>query len=103
MTYNEIRPKAHRRNIIAGSFLLVSCAICIVMTIIFAYVSSQANKRIDAIREDYSAIAALRDAKVASLAAQVGDIQKKLDSLPDRTANKTADKVKQAVKEDEAR
>lgn len=101
MTHNEIRPKVHRRNIILGSFLLVSCVLCIVMTIIFAYVSSQANKRIDEIRADYSKIAARRDSKVAELSRQVGDMQKKLDSLPDRTANKTADKVKQAVIEDE--
>lgn len=101
MTHNEIRPKIHRRNIILASFLLVCCVCCIVMTIIFSYVSSQANQRIDDIRADYSRIAARRDAKVAALATQVGDIQKKIDSLPDRTANKTADKVKQAVKEDE--
>ncbi len=98
---HEVRPKVHRRNIILGSFLLVSCILCIVMTIIFAYVSSQASERIEAIRADYSAKAAERDSKVASLAVQVKDIQSKLDSLPDRTANKTADRVKQVVKEDE--
>lgn len=101
MTHNEIRPKVHRRNIILGSFLLVSCVLCIVMTIIFAYVSSQANQRIDEIRADYSKVAARRDSKVAELSRQVGDMQKKIDSLPDRTANKTADKVKQVVSEDE--
>lgn len=102
MTHSEIRPKVHRRNIILGSFLLVSCVLCIVMTIIFAYVSSQANKRIDEIRAEYSNKAAERDAQVESLQGQVRDIQKKIDSLPDRTANKTADKVKQVVKEGES-
>lgn len=98
---NDVRPKIHRRNIILGSFLLVSCVCCIVMTIIFAYVSSQANERVEQIRIDYRRIADRRDLKVEKLGQQVLDLQKKMDSLPDRTATKTADKVKQAVKEDE--
>lgn len=95
--------KKHKRSIIYGSLLLVLCVMCIVMTIIFTYVSNEANRQIEGIREDYRAVAERRDAKVANLAVQVDGIQKKLDSLPDRTANKTADKVKQVVKEDEAK
>lgn len=91
----------HKRSLIIGGALTVMTLICIVMTCIFIYVSSQANDRVDAIRADYSVKASERDSRFDKLAGQVADIQKKLDSLPDRTANKTADKVKQVVKEDE--
>ncbi|WP_241522088.1 hypothetical protein [Chimaeribacter californicus] len=73
------------------------------MTIIFAYLNSKTNERVEAIRQYYSITAERRDEKVEQLSNQVADLQKKLDSLPDRTANKTADKVKQVVKEDEGK
>lgn len=95
--------KNHKRSIIYGSLLLALSVICIVMTIIFIYVSNEANQRVEDIRSDYRAIAERRDSKVATLGQQVTELQKKVDSLPDRTANKTADKVKQVVKEDEAK
>lgn len=84
-----------------GALLLTLSVICIVMTIIFTYVSNKANQQIEGIREDYRAVAERRDAKVATLGRQVSELQSKLESLPDRTANKTADKVKEVVKEDE--
>lgn len=91
----------HKRNIILGSLMLLLSVLCIVMTIIFVYVNNDANERIDGIRKDYQKIAERRDAKVAKIAGQVEDLQKKLDAIPDRTATKTADKVKQVVTEDE--
>lgn len=100
---NKDQPPKHKRNIIWGVCLLVMCALCIFMTIIFVYVSNDANQRIDGIRRDYQKIAERRDAKVAKIAGQVDELQKKLDAIPDRTATKTADKVKQVVKEDEVK
>ena len=38
--------------------------ICILMTIIFLYVSNTANKRVEEIRADYRLIAARRDDRV---------------------------------------
>ncbi|WP_312836649.1 hypothetical protein [Pantoea sp.] len=99
-TTNETK---HKRSIIYGALLLTLSVICIVMTIIFTYVSNRANEQIEGIREDYRAVAERRDQKVAQLAGQVTDLQKKLDVLPDRTADKTANKVKEVVKEDEAK
>lgn len=91
----------HKRNIILGSLMLLLSVLCIVMTIIFVYVNNDANKRVESIREDYRKVAERRDAKVAKIAGQVDELQKKLDAVPDRTATKTADKVKQVVTEDE--
>lgn len=100
---NSDKPKAQKKTIILGGLLLASALFCILMTIIFVYVSNDANQRVEGIRKDYSDAASRRDEKVAQLGNQVAEIQKKLDSLPDRTANKTADKVKQVVKEDEGK
>ncbi|PLR52406.1 hypothetical protein CYR52_07560 [Chimaeribacter arupi] len=86
-----------------GYWLLGACLFSILMTIIFVYVSNDANRRVEDIRKDYGEVASRRDEKVEQLSNQVADLQKKLDSLPDRTANKTADKVKQVVKEDEGK
>jgi len=95
----------HKRNVIIGSLLLLMSVICIIMTIIFVYVSNQANERIDGIRADYQKVAERRDKKVSQLAKQVEQMQKQkqLSQIPDQTANKTADKVNQVVKEDEAK
>lgn len=93
----------HKRNIIIGSLMLLMSVLCIVMTIMFIYVSNSANERIDGIREDYRKVADRRDAKVARLAQQVSELQAQMATLPEKTAQKTADQVKQAVKEDEAK
>lgn len=92
-----------RRMVTLGYWLLGACLFSILMTIIFVYVSNDANRRVEDIRKDYGEVASRRDEKVEQLSNQVADLQKKLDSLPDRTANKTADKVKQVVKEDEGK
>jgi len=92
-----------RKMVTLGYWLLGACLFSILMTIIFVYVSNDANQRVEGIRKDYSDAASRRDEKVEQLTNQVTDLQKKLDSLPDRTANKTADKVKQVVKEDEGK
>lgn len=101
MVHTTNDKQKHKRNIILGALMLVLCAMCIFMTIIFVYVSNDANQRIDDIRKDYQKVAERRDAKVAKIAGQVEDLQKKVDGIPDRTATKTADKVKQVVSEDE--
>lgn len=93
--------KNHKRSLIIGGVLTLMTLICIAMTCLFAYVSNDANRQIESIREDYRKVADRRDSKVMKLAGQVEDLQKKLDAIPDRTATKTADKVKQVVKEDE--
>lgn len=95
--------KNHKRSLIIGGALTLMTLICIAMTCLFIYVSNDANRQIESIREDYRKVADRRDAKVLKLAGQVQDLQKKLDAIPDRTATKTADKVKQVVKEDEAK
>ncbi|WBG90036.1 hypothetical protein N5580_13165 [Pantoea piersonii] len=101
MVQNSNDNQKHKRNIILGSMMLVLSAICIFMTIMFVYVNNSANQRIDDIRKDYQRVAERRDEKVAKIAGQVEDLQKKVDGIPDRTATKTADKVKQVVTEDE--
>lgn len=93
--------KNHKRSLIIGGVLTLMTLICIAMTCLFVYVSNDANRQIESIREDYRKVADRRDSKVMKLTGQVEDLQKKLDAIPDRTANKTADKVKQVVKEDE--
>ncbi len=99
---NEVRPKLYKRNLILGCVLLISALICIMMTIIFLYVSSEANRRVASIRAEYRDIADRREYKVEELSNRVAALQKKLDALPERTASKTADKVKEAVKEEAA-
>lgn len=98
---NEFRPIADRRKLILGGLFLGLSVICIIMTIMFLYVSHTANQRVNQIRQDYREVAARRDGQVEQLSMEVTNLQRKLDSLPDRTATKTADKVKQVVKEDE--
>lgn len=93
--------KNHKRSLIIGGVLTLMTLICIAMTCLFVYVSNDANRQIESIREDYRKVADRRDSKVMKLTGQVEDLQKKLDAIPDRTATKTADKVKQVVKEDE--
>lgn len=93
----------HKRNIIIGSLMLLMSVLCIVMTIMFIYVSNSANERIDGIREDYRKVADRRDAKVARLAQQVSELQAQMATLPEKTAQKTVDQVNQVVKEDEGK
>lgn len=95
--------KNHKRSLIIGGVLTLMTLICIAMTCLFVYVTNDANRQIESIREDYRKVADRRDSKVMKLTGQVEDLQKKLDAIPDRTATKTADKVKQVVKEDEAK
>lgn len=100
---DSIRPRNFRRNIILGCILLIAAVFCVVMTVIFAYVSNQANQQLDSIRKDYREAAMRREAKVDAVSEQVKQLQHKLDVLPNRTADMTADKVKSVVKEENAR
>lgn len=102
LTSNEARPKSYKRSLILGCLFLICSLLCILMTIIFLYVSNEANRRIASIRQEYRFVADRREAKVDALADQVFKLQKKLDALPDRTASKTVDKVKEVVKGEEA-
>ncbi|MDL4914037.1 MAG: hypothetical protein QRY16_09685 [Enterobacterales bacterium endosymbiont of Blomia tropicalis] len=99
---SDFRPGADRRKLLLGGLLLGLSMICVIMTIMFLYVSHAANQRVNQIRQDYREVAERRDAQVEQLSVQVSNLQHKLDLLPDRTASKTADKLKQVVKEDES-
>lgn len=90
-------PMSYRRKVILGCILLSCSMICILMTIIFLYVSNTANKRVEEIRADYRVIAARRDDRVDLLTTHVAALQHKLDAIPDRTADKTVIKVKEVV------
>jgi predicted PurR-regulated permease PerM len=96
----EFSVKNHRRQLLLGGLLLVLSLLCVAMTIMFVFVNNSANRRVEDIRQQYRAISDRREARVAELTSQLVALQKKLDGLPDRTANKTADKVKQVVGED---
>lgn len=91
----------HKRSLIIGGVLTLMTLICIAMTCLFVYVSNDASQQIESIREDYRKIADRRDKKVAGLSEQVQALQQQMNSLPDKTANKTAAQVKQVVREDE--
>ncbi len=85
--------ESHKGRLMIGAMFLLFCAMCSLMTIAFTYSNNK-------IRAEYRDIANERDKKVASLAVQVGEMKVKLDSLPERTAEKTADKVKPLVEEE---
>ena len=95
--HSEIRPTTHKRKVLLGVLMLGMSLICIVMTILFLYVSSTANQRVEDIRREARESAARREAKVDELSKQVSVLQKKLDTLPDQTV----DKVKRVVIQDE--
>lgn len=97
---SEFTVKNHRRQLVLGALLLMLSLLCVAMTIMFVFVNNSANRRVEDIRQQYRAISDRREARVAELTSQLTTLQKKLDGLPDRTANKTADKVKQVVGED---
>lgn len=99
---SEVSVVSNKRKLILGGLLLGLSMLCVVLTILFLYVSNTANQRVAEIRRDYRDVAARRDAQVDQLSAQVSALQRKLDAIPDRTASKTADKVKQVVQADEA-
>jgi len=88
---------SHKRKVMLGVLMLGMSLVCIVMTILFLYVSSTANQRVEDIRREARESAARREAKVDELSKQVDVLQKKLDTLPDQTV----DKVKRVVIQDE--
>lgn len=85
--------QSHKRRITVGAMLLFFCAICSLMTVLFIYSNNQ-------VRNEYRSIADKRDEKVERLGEQVGELQKKLDHLPEQTAEKTVDKVKPLVEDE---
>lgn len=94
---SEIRPMTHKRKVFIGVLMLGMSMVCIIMTILFLYVSSTANRRVEEIRRISLEAADRREAKVDKLGQQVLMLQHKLDAIPNRTAEETADKVKQVV------
>jgi len=88
---------SHKRKVMLGVLMLGMSLVCIVMTILFLYVSSTANQCVEDIRREARESAARREAKVDELSKQVDVLQKKLDTLPDQTV----DKVKRVVIQDE--
>jgi len=85
-----------------GVLMLGMSMLCVVMTILFLYVSSTANRRVEEIRRESRESAARRELKVDQLSKQVTVLQHKLDALPDQTADQTVDKVKRVVIQDES-
>ncbi|WP_261388022.1 hypothetical protein [Candidatus Pantoea soli] len=79
--------KSHRRHLLLGGLLLLLSLVCVAMTILFLYVSNNANERVEEIRQQYRAISDRREARVAELTGQLIVLQKKLDVL---TAHKPA-------------
>ncbi|OQP33950.1 hypothetical protein [Pantoea latae] len=100
--HSEIRPRLHKRKLMLGVLMLGMSMLCVVMTILFLYVSSTANRRVEEIRRESRESAARRELKVDQLSKQVTVLQHKLDALPDQTADQTADKVKRVVIQDES-
>ncbi|UYU33835.1 hypothetical protein KFZ77_10310 [Siccibacter colletis] len=76
-----------------GAMFLLFCAMCSVLTVAFNYSNNK-------MRAEYREIADKRDQKVENLGKQVGEMKVKLDALPERTAEKTVDKVKPLVEEE---
>lgn len=99
--HSEIRPTTHKRKVMLGVLMLGMSLVCIVMTILFLYVSSTANRRVEEIRRESREAADRREHKVDQLSKQVSILQHKLEALPDQTAAQTADKVKRVVIQDE--
>lgn len=86
--------KSHQRRLLIGGVCVAICAICIIVTAIVVV-------SINSIRQEYSDKAVNRDQQVQQLSEQVGEIKKKLDTIPEQTAEKAVEKVKPLVKEDE--
>ncbi len=86
--------KSHQRRLFIGGVCVAICAICIIVTAIVVV-------SINSIRQEYSVKAVNRDQQVQQLSEQVGEIKKKLDTIPEQTAEKAVEKVKPLVKEDE--
>ncbi|RPE03020.1 hypothetical protein BBB56_06370 [Candidatus Pantoea deserta] len=99
--HSEIKPVSHKRKVMLGVLMLGMSLLCILMTILFLYVSSAANRQVEDIRRESREAASRREAKVDQLSQQVTVLQHKLDALPDRTAEQTVDKVKRVVIQDE--
>lgn len=85
--------ESHKGRIMIGGLLLFVCAMFSIMTIAFIYSN-------DKVRDEYREIADKRDKKVEKLAEQVGSMQQKLDAMPEKTAEKTASKVKPLVEDE---
>ncbi len=85
--------ESHKGRIMIGGLLLFVCAMFSIMTIAFIYSNNK-------VRDEYREIADKRDKKVAQLAEQVGSMQQKLDAMPEKTAEKTASKVKPLVEDE---
>lgn len=100
--HSEVRPATHKRKLMLGVLMLGLSMMCIVMTILFLYVSSTANRRVEEIRLESREAADRREAKVDQLSKQVSLLQHKLDALPDQTAVQMADKMKQEEIQDES-
>lgn len=96
---NELKPITHKRKVFFGVLMLGMSMVCVVMTILFLYVSSTANRRVEEIRRISIEAADRREAKVDQLAQQVSMLQHKLEAIPNRTAEETADKIKQVEPE----
>jgi predicted PurR-regulated permease PerM len=93
---SEYVVKNHRRQLFLGGFLLMLSLMCVAMTVLFLFVSSSANQRVEHIRQQYRAISERREARVAELTNQLVALQNKLDGLPKHPVSNAADNVQPA-------
>ncbi|WP_343551387.1 hypothetical protein [Pantoea sp.] len=87
---SEYVVKNHRRQLFLGGFLLMLSLMCVAMTVLFLFVSNNANRRVEDIRQQYRTISERREARVAELTQQLVTLQNKLDGLPKRAASNPA-------------
>ncbi len=91
---SEFGLKSHRRHMLLGALLLALSLLCVAMTVMFVFVSNNANRKVEQIREQYREVANRREMRVTELTNQVEALQRKLHVPPERSANSPAEKAK---------
>ena len=91
---SEFGLKSHRRHLLLGGLLLVLSVMCVAMTVMFVFVSNNANRKVEAIREQYREVANRRELRVTELTNQLAALQSTLESAPKGAANTPDEKAK---------
>lgn len=89
---SEYVVKNHRRQLFFGGFLLMLSLMCVAMTVLFLFVSNNANQRVEEIRQQYRTISERREGRVAELTSQLVALQNKLDGIAKHPISNPADK-----------
>ncbi len=90
---SEYGVKSHRRQLLLGGMLLMLSLLCVAMTVMFVFVSNNANRKVEEIRQQYRTIADRREMRVAELTNQLAALQMKLDVAAEAASPKPADKA----------